>query len=94
MSATDNQVKVQALMTITMTDRELEALIGRAVATALSEARPSRIAFSPVEAAEMLGVSRNHFDTWILRRLTYTRSGKRILIPLDELRRYMTGRRS
>jgi len=47
----------------------------------------SRLAVSPGEAAEMLGVSRDHFDEHIIGDLRVVRRGRRILIALTELER-------
>ena len=76
-------------MIVTMTDIELEVLVERAVVSALSRARPSRIALSPREAAEVLGVSRTYFDDSILPRLKVRKVGRRILVPIDEIDRFL-----
>jgi excisionase family DNA binding protein len=45
----------------------------------------SRLAVSPVEAAEMLGVSRDFFDEHIKPRIRVVRMGKRIIVPIRSL---------
>lgn len=48
-----------------------------------------RLALSPDEAARVLGVSRDYFDEHILPELRIIRRGRRILIPLMELERWL-----
>jgi excisionase family DNA binding protein len=48
-----------------------------------------RLALSPDEAASILGVSRDYFDEHILPELRIVRRGRRILIPLTELERWL-----
>ena len=48
-----------------------------------------RLALSPGEAADVLGVSRDYFDEHILPELRIIRRGRRILIPLAELERWL-----
>ena len=48
-----------------------------------------RLCVSPDEAAEMLGVSRDYFDEHIIQDLRIVRRGRRILIPLSELDRWL-----
>lgn len=48
-----------------------------------------RLALSPEEAARVLGVSRDYFDEHILPELRIIRRGRRILIPLTELERWL-----
>jgi excisionase family DNA binding protein len=50
---------------------------------------PPTLALSPEAAAESLGVSRDHFDKHILPELRVTRPGRRILIPVVELERWL-----
>jgi len=48
-----------------------------------------RLSVSPGEAAEMLGVSRDYFDEHVLHELRIVRRGRRILIALAELERWL-----
>jgi excisionase family DNA binding protein len=48
-----------------------------------------RLALSPGEAADVLGVSRDYFDEHILPELRIIRRGRRILIPLAEIERWL-----
>jgi excisionase family DNA binding protein len=48
-----------------------------------------RIAYTPTEAAEALGVSRDHFDRFIRDELRLVRRGRLILVGVDELRRWV-----
>lgn len=48
-----------------------------------------RLSVSPREAAEMLGVSRDYFDEHIIQELRIVRRGRRILIALAELERWL-----
>ncbi|MCA1702399.1 MAG: helix-turn-helix domain-containing protein [Actinobacteria bacterium] len=48
-----------------------------------------RLAVSPDEAAEMLGVSRDYFDEHVIDELRVVRRGRRILIALAELERWL-----
>jgi excisionase family DNA binding protein len=49
----------------------------------------SRLAFSPDEAAAALGVSRDFFDTHLVPELRIVRRGRRRLVPLRELERWL-----
>jgi excisionase family DNA binding protein len=49
---------------------------------------PARIAVSPGEAAELLGVSRDFFDEHIRPDLRVIRRGRLILIRVQELERW------
>jgi excisionase family DNA binding protein len=60
----------------------------RNAARAKSGALP-RLSVSPDEAAAMLGVSRDYFDEHILPDLRIVRRGRRILVPLSELERWL-----
>lgn len=48
-----------------------------------------RLSVSPDEAAEMLGVSRDYLDEHVLRELRTVRRGRRVLIALAELERWL-----
>lgn len=48
-----------------------------------------RLALSPEEAAGVLGVSRDYFDEHILFELRVVRRGRRILVALAELQRWL-----
>lgn len=51
--------------------------------------RLQRLAVSPDEAAEMLSVSRSTFDREIRYEVRVVRLGRRIVIPVAELQRYL-----
>ena len=48
-----------------------------------------RLALSPEEAADVLGVSRDYFDEHILLELRVVRRGRRILVALAELQQWL-----
>jgi excisionase family DNA binding protein len=48
-----------------------------------------RLAVSPDEAAALLGVSRDYFDEHVIGELRIVRRGRRILIALAELERWL-----
>ena len=48
-----------------------------------------RLSVSPDEAAEMLGVSRDYLDEHVLRELRTVRRGRRVLIALAEIERWL-----
>ena len=48
-----------------------------------------RLSVSPDEAAEMLGVSRDYLDEHVLHELRSVRRGRRVLIALTELERWL-----
>jgi excisionase family DNA binding protein len=48
-----------------------------------------RLPVSPGEAAKMLGVSRDYFDEHVIDELRVVRRGRRILIALTELERWL-----
>ena len=48
-----------------------------------------RQALSPVEAAEALGISRDTLDRYVLPHLRVVRVGRRVLIPVRELERWV-----
>ena len=47
------------------------------------------MALSPVEAAAALGVSRDYLDEHIIPTLRVVRLGRRVLIPIRELERWL-----
>ena len=53
------------------------------------EALGPRLAVSPDEAAAILGVSRDYFDEHIVGELRVVRRGRRILVPLVEIERWL-----
>jgi excisionase family DNA binding protein len=62
--------------------------VARNSARAKREGLP-RLSVSPDEAAAMLGVSRDYFDEHILPDLRIVRRGRRILVSLSELERWL-----
>jgi hypothetical protein len=60
-----------------------------AVARRVLELQRPRLAVSPTEAAELIGVSRNFFDEHILPELRVARRGRRVLIAVAELERWL-----
>jgi len=48
-----------------------------------------RLALSPTEAAAVLGVSRDYFDEHVIDELRVVRRGRRILVALTELERWL-----
>jgi excisionase family DNA binding protein len=48
-----------------------------------------RLAVSPDEAAAVLGVSRDYFDEHVIGELRVVRRGRRILVALTELERWL-----
>jgi excisionase family DNA binding protein len=48
-----------------------------------------RLALSPDEAAALLGVSRDYFDEHVIDELRIVRRGRRILVALTELERWL-----
>lgn len=63
-------------------------LLERFIAVLAAAARP-RLAVSPTEAAELLGVSRNYFDEHLLPELRVVRRGRRVLVAVAELERWL-----
>jgi excisionase family DNA binding protein len=60
------------------------------VSAAGSKSQPPRLALNPEEAAASLSVSRDFFDKHILPELRIVRRGRRRLIPISELERWLT----
>jgi excisionase family DNA binding protein len=50
---------------------------------------PPRLAFSVEEAAASIGVSRDLFDAEVRPGLRVVRVGRRVLVPVRELERYL-----
>jgi excisionase family DNA binding protein len=48
-----------------------------------------RLALSPDEAVALLGVSRDYFDEHVIDELRIVRRGRRILVALAELERWL-----
>jgi len=71
----------------------LARLLAHEIANALQRSPapkpPARLALSPDEAAQALGVSRDFFDQHLLPELRIVRCGRRRLIPLTELERWL-----
>ena len=57
--------------------------------TAASTKLGPRLALSPDEAASVLGVSRDYLDEHVMGELRIVRRGRRILIALAELERWL-----
>jgi excisionase family DNA binding protein len=70
-------------------------LTSRDVPTARPRPRPRRdagarrLAVAPEEAAAMIGVSRSHFYEHVAPELRVVRSGRRRLVPVTELERWL-----
>lgn len=54
-----------------------------------SAAEVPRLALSPVEASVALGVSRDYFDQHVMPLLRVVRLGRRRLVPVRELERFL-----
>jgi hypothetical protein len=48
-----------------------------------------RLALNPVEAAAAIGVSRDFFDLYVLAELRVVRRGRKVLVPVAELQRWL-----
>ena len=59
------------------------------ISVTLAPAADLRLALSPTEAAAALGVSRDYFDEHIAPELRLVRRGRRKLIALRELERWL-----
>jgi excisionase family DNA binding protein len=58
--------------------------------TSRSETRTIPVlALNPAEAAQSLGVSRDFFDERVLPQLRVVREGRKVLVPLRELERWL-----
>jgi excisionase family DNA binding protein len=57
--------------------------------TAQAAAPVPRLAFTPEEAARALGVSRDFLDMHILPELRIVRRGRKVLVPVRELERWL-----
>jgi excisionase family DNA binding protein len=55
-----------------------------------ARAAVARLALAPNEAAEALGVSRDFFDQHIAPELRIVRRGRRRLVPIRELKRWLS----
>ena len=51
--------------------------------------QPARLALTPTEAAQALGVSRDFFDEHVIAEIRIVRCGRRRLIPIRELDRWL-----
>jgi len=54
-----------------------------------NETPAGRLTLSPDEAAGILGVSRDYFDEHVIGELRVVRRGRRILVALAELERWL-----
>lgn len=71
-------------------DRPDVGVLAQAIVAAIEARSPvERLALSPAEAAESLGVSRDFFDEHIRDELRLVRRGRLRLIPLAELERWL-----
>lgn len=50
---------------------------------------PPRHGYSPAEAASSIGISRDLFDEHVLPELRVVRIGRRIVVPVRELERWL-----
>lgn len=55
----------------------------------IAHLRTTRLAVSPDESAAMLGVSRDYFDEHVAPELRIVRRGRRRLVPVRELERWL-----
>jgi excisionase family DNA binding protein len=80
-------------------EQQLELEVVRVESPRPGRARPNglprgkalgpRLALSPDEAAALLGVSRDYFDEHVIDELRIVRRGRRILVALAELERWL-----
>ena len=68
-----------------MTTPEITAIVA---ATLAARSQP-RLALSPKESADALGVSRDFFDEHVLPELRTVRRGRLRLVPVKELERWL-----
>jgi hypothetical protein len=54
-----------------------------------SQTKVPRLAYSPDEASAALGVSRDYFDEHVMPLLRVVRLGRRRLVPVRELDRFL-----
>lgn len=71
-----------------MTDRLVEELVP-AIRAALRVETVPRLSLVPEEAAAALGVSRDFFDEHVLPELRIVRRGRKRLVPVRELERWL-----
>jgi excisionase family DNA binding protein len=69
---------------VTLSQELVEAVARRVV-----ELQRPRLALSPDEAAAALGVSRDYFDAHVLPELRVLRRGRKVLIAIAELERWL-----
>ena len=50
---------------------------------------PPRLALRPAEAADALGVSRDHFDRFVGPELAWVRTGRVKVVAIAEIERYL-----
>ena len=81
--ATPQQLQLEVVRT-ERSEKPLERRNG----TAAQKLGP-RLALSPDEAASVLGVSRDYLDEHVIGELRIVRRGRRILIALTELERWL-----
>ena len=62
---------------------------GLPIRLAVVEAAQLRLALTPAEAAEAIGVSRDFFDEHILPELRVIRRGRKVLVAITELERWL-----
>lgn len=54
-----------------------------------TDSAPQRLALSKAEAAQALGVSVHYFEDHVIAKLRIVRRGRRRLIPVRELERWL-----
>lgn len=58
--------------------------------SAPAETNGARLAVTPRQAAELLSVSHDYFRTWILPELRTVRRGRRVIVAVAELERWLS----